>query len=150
MEHKKNYMSLLILIAFSLALSTGVFAQDLEPFSVTVVDGSTGGAVENIVVSIQSAGGVVEQKVITGSGGSAMTVLAPGTYNLVAEFSVFGFPITLASTSITVDRPTDFIYEIQTFLIPVKYVPTLLYATIGLLAISGGYSIIKWFTGRGQ
>jgi len=111
------FIFILALLAVAVSIAATVEAQEEEdlPFTVKVVDSSSGAAIKNIIVSIESESGVKEQKIITGSEGSGSTILPPGTYRLKVQFTIFGIPIQIASTEITVDEPTEFIYTVSTF-----------------------------------
>jgi len=138
------FIFILTLLIIFVSITTPVQAQEEElPFTVKVVDAASGAAINNIIVTIESEGGVIEQKIITGSEGSGCTILPPGTYRLRAQFTVFGIPIQISSTQITIDEPTEFIYTVSTFLIPIEYIPTAVYGTTGALALSGFYSTGK-------
>jgi hypothetical protein len=140
----------LIVIFFSITAPVHAQEEDL-PFTVKVVDAASGAAIQNIIVTIESEGGISEQKIITGSEGSGSTILPPGTYRLKAQFIIFGIPIQISSTEITLDEPTEFIYTVSTFIIPIEYIPTAVYGTTGLLALSGMYGTGKRLLGlRGK
>ena len=139
---------ILALLVLFVSITASVQAQEEElPFTVKVVDAASGAAIKNIIVTIESEGGVSEQKIITGSEGSGCTILPPGTYRLKAQFTIFGIPIQISSTEITLDEPTEFIYTISTFIIPIEYIPTAVYGTTGLLALSGVYGTGKRLLG---
>ncbi len=146
---RKFLMLVLVAVALSVVTVAIVGAQESEQLTVNVVDGATGAPVKNIIVSIESSAGVVEQRVITGSGGSADTILEPGSYRLTVEMSILGFPLKLSSTQIDVDEPTELTITVSTFLLPVQYIPTILYGGTGVLALSGIYSVVKYLAGRG-
>ena len=144
---------ILALLAVFVSITASVQAQEEElPFTVKVVDSSSGAAIKNIIVIIESVGGgVSEQKIITGSEGSGCTILPPGTYRLKAQFTVFGIPIQIASTEITIDEPTEFIYSVSAAIIPIEFIPTAVYGTTGVLALSGMYGTGKRLLGlRGK
>ena len=144
---------ILALLTVFVSITASVQAQEGElPFTVKVVDASSGAAIKNIIVIIESVdGGVSEQKIITGSEGSGRTILLPGTYRLKAQFTVFGIPIQIASTEIIIDEPTEFIYTISTMIIPIEYIPTAVYGATGVLALSGMYGTGKRLLGlRGK
>jgi len=139
---------ILALLAIFVSITSSVQAQEEElPFTVKVVDSASGAAIKNIIVIIESVGGVSQQKIITGSEGSGSTILPPGTYRLKAQFTIFGIPIQISSTEITIDKPTEFIYEISTFIIPIESIPTAVYGSTGLLALSGMYGTGKRLLG---
>jgi hypothetical protein len=140
--------TLALLVVF-VSITASVQAQEEElPFTVKVVDSASGAAIKNIIVTIESVdGGVSEQKMITGSEGSGCTILPPGTYRLKAQFTIFGIPIQISSTEITLDEPTEFIYQVSTFIIPIEYIPTAVYGTTGVLALSGIYGTGKRLLG---
>ncbi len=153
MNVKRSFLIfVLALLVIFVSITTSVQAQEEElPFIVKVVDAASGAAIENIIVTIESEGGVYEQRIITGSEGSGTTILPPGTYHLTAQFIVFGIPIQLSSTEITLDEPTEFIYSVSTFIIPIEYIPTAVYGTTGALALSGMYGTGKRLLGlRGK
>ncbi|MDH5745198.1 MAG: hypothetical protein OEZ52_16775, partial [Candidatus Aminicenantes bacterium] len=72
------FIFILALLAVAVSIAVTVEAQEEElPFKIKIVDSSTGGAIKNIIVTIESEAGVREQKIITGSEGSGCTVLPP-------------------------------------------------------------------------
>jgi len=144
-----NQLSLvLFLIALALTTSAAAFAQEeKQPLTINVVDATTGGAVKNIIVTIESGAGVAEQSIITGSEGAVNTFLAPGSYRIRVEMSIFGFPVTLSTHQLVVNKPTEFTVIVSTFLIPVQYIPPVIYGAVGVLALSGIYMIVKQVTG---
>jgi hypothetical protein len=138
------FIFFLALLAVAVSIAATVEAQEEDhSFTVKVVDSSTGAAIKNIIVSIESEAGVIEQKIVTGSEGSGSTILPPGTYRLKAHFTIFGIPIQLSMTEITVDEPTELTFTISTFIIPVEYIPTIVYGSTGALALSGTYGAGK-------
>lgn len=103
------------------------------PSSVTidVVDSLTGELPNNVVVEVLQ--GSVPVFSTVSSGGSAETILAPGTYSVSVKTRVFGFPINLASQQFSVVGPTHLTVTVSALFIPVNLIPNAAFAAVSLI-----------------
>lgn len=115
------------------------------PLSINVQDGATMQPLVGLPLELHQADGTVVESFHTGADGKAIVYLPEGSYLVRASIPLFGFGIpAYASPMIPLapDRPYHLNIILYT-LIPVKYVPTAIYALCAVIGILIAYRLVR-------
>ena len=130
------FCSIILLISFSTSL---VSAQ--EEVSINVVDSLTGDDAEGVTIKVFNENNTL---VWTSKEGGNVS-LNTGEYNIRVELELFGKMIPLNNQPIDVElnNTNEFIIYLSFVFIPIKYIPYLIYAIVGLLILTVTSSVFR-------
>lgn len=133
----------LAFFALTSVFSGVVFAQQATyPVTIHVKDGVTGTTAQGVTTIIQSSSGAVVQNLgVVGDQGSQIS-LAPGSYSAIVQIGIFGIPFTLQSLPFTISQATSVDVTVSA-LIPVQYLPIIVYIIVAIIVIVILYIIIR-------
>jgi len=134
----KNSLCFVTIVFLFASLFTPVaFAQQEigQPITITVTDGVTGKAAEGVTTSIHSSSSQETQNLGVVPQGGKTVSLPPGLYSFVVQIEMFGFPITLANTSVDITNVSRVEITVSAYFIPIQYMPPLIYAIIIIIAV---------------
>ena len=136
--------SIILVMTLLSAISTA-FAQD-QPSTATatiyVKDGVTGTAAQGVTTIIESASGVTVQNLGTVPSGGTQVSLPTGSYNILVQIKIFNLPVTLVSYSLDLTQSTTVEITVTAYIIPIQYLPLVVYIAIIIIIIVIVYTII--------
>jgi len=136
-----------IIFLFGTLLMSGVaFAQQgqgQQSVKITVTDGVTGKAAEGVTTSILSSSGAIVQNLGTVPQGGTEVSLPSGQYSVIVQIGIFGFPVTLESYSFDTSKVTSIEITVTAIIIPVQYLPLLIYVVVLIIILAIIISIIR-------
>jgi len=136
----------IILIMTLLSVIGTSFAQGQQStatVTIYVKDGVTGTAAQGVTTSIESASGVTVQKLGTVPAGGTQVSLPTGSYNIIVQIDIFNYPVTLVSYSLDLTQSTTVELTVTAIIVPIQYLPLLVYIAIIIIIIVIIYSIIR-------
>lgn len=133
----------MICLAFTFMLVQPSFAQQGQQYSltITVKDGVTGKAAQGVTTKIETSTGTLVQNLGTVSGPTTVTLPA-GTYVIDVQLPIFGIQFTTLSSTITLNQASTVGLVVSAYIIPIQYLPLLIYIIIIIIILIIIYLII--------
>ncbi len=144
--NKKMSLCVLALLCFSFGfmMLQSSFAQQGQqyPLTISVKDGVTGKEAQGVTTIIDTSTGSLYQNLGTVAENTTINLPA-GTYVIKMQIAILGVPVTIQSYTADLNQPVVEELTVSAFIIPIQYVPLLIYIIVIVIIIVILYIIIR-------